>query len=476
MAVIKTFPYIPSYITVHLGRPDSSAQNVTVAFIDYIKNVASSEIYPTWGESAIRANIYAQISFALNRIFLEYYPSRGYNFNITSSTAFDQSFQNGRNIFDNISRIVDSVFNDYIRRAGFVEPLAAKYCNGTTVTCEGLSQWGSEELARQGYTPFGILQYYYGYNIELVFDAPVSDLRESYPGVQRRGSTGPNVEIIQQSLNRISQFYPAIPKIYPVDSVFGEQTENAVKKFQSIFNLTPDGVVGKATWYKLVFLFVGIRRLAELESDGVSLFGLSLEYPDAISEGNRGEKVYILQYFLSILAEFYTDIPFVEITGVFGPETKNAVLALQKQAGLPETGVVDDTTWNDIYRPYIGAVDTVFLLNQRRALPARPYPGTVLALGSKGPDVEALQQYLNLISLTFTEISPVPVTGIYEQKTMRSVMQYQARFHLPRTGEVNRAVWNSITDTYRSLLSATTTSPLQYPGQVLRLGSRDANT
>ena len=171
---ITITPYVPQFITVHLGPPDSNAENVTVTFPDYIKNVASSEIYPTWDESAIRANIYAQISFALNRV----YSSRGYDFDITNSTAIDQKFIKGRNIFENIDRIVNEIFNDYIREMGFAEPLAAKYCNGTTVTCEGLSQWGSENLAQQGYSTLDILYYYYGYNIELVNDAPIREFRD----------------------------------------------------------------------------------------------------------------------------------------------------------------------------------------------------------------------------------------------------------------------------------------------------------
>ena len=207
-------PYVPENITVHLGAPQEPAENVTVTFPDYIKNVASSEIYPTWDESAIYANIYAQITFALNRIYTEFYPAQGYNFNITNNTAYDQKFIYGRNIFDNIDRIVDNIFNDYIRRQGTLEPIAAKYCNGTTVTCEGLSQWGSQYLAQQGFDSFEILQNYYGTDIELVVDAPVRELVSSYPGTPLRfGDSGEFVRIIQVSLNLISQDYPAIPKI-----------------------------------------------------------------------------------------------------------------------------------------------------------------------------------------------------------------------------------------------------------------------
>ena len=173
-------PYIPQRITVHLGSPDSNAENVTVSFADYVKNVASSEIYPTWDESALRANILAITSFALNRVYTEWYRSRGYDYDITNSTAYDQYFVKGRSIFENISRLADELFNDYLRRPGFVEPLAAKFCNGTTVTCEGLSQWGSENLAQQGLNSQEILRRYYG-NVETVVNAPISGITSSYP-------------------------------------------------------------------------------------------------------------------------------------------------------------------------------------------------------------------------------------------------------------------------------------------------------
>ena len=205
-------PYIPQRITVHLGPPNSDVQNVTVNFIDYVKNVASSEIYPTWEDSALRANILAIVSFALNRVYTEFYRSRGYDFDITNSTAYDQFFVNGRSYFTNVARIVDELFNDYLRRPGFVEPLAAKFCNGTTVTCEGLSQWGSENLARQGLSSTEILRSYYG-NVEIVNNAPVQGITSSYPGTPlRRGTTGPSVVTVQTELNRISRAILPSPK------------------------------------------------------------------------------------------------------------------------------------------------------------------------------------------------------------------------------------------------------------------------
>ena len=199
-------PYIPASITVHLGPPGSDAENVTVSFPDYIKNVASSEIYPTWEEEAIRANILAQISFALNKIYLEYYPSRGYNVDITSSTAYDQKFIKGRDIFENVSVLVDELFQSYVRRQGTIEPLSTSFCNGTTVTCSGMSQWGSQQLAQQGYSYLDILKYYYGDNIEIVANTPVQELSPSYPGTPLRlGSSGEGVLAIQGALNRISR-------------------------------------------------------------------------------------------------------------------------------------------------------------------------------------------------------------------------------------------------------------------------------
>ena len=351
-------PFIPQYITVHLGSPDSSAANVTVPFSDYVKNVASSEIYPTWEESALRANIYAIVSFALNRVYTEFYRSRGYNFDITSSTAIDQAFVNGRSYFDNIVRLVDELFNDYLRRPGFVEPLAAKFCNGTTVTCEGLSQWGSQNLARQGYNTTQIIRSYYG-NVEIVNNAPIRGYTSSYPGTPlRRGSSGPNVVVIQVELNRISQNYPAIPKISSVDGIFGAQTEAAVRKFQEIFNLSPDGIVGSATWYALVRIYVAVNSLAELRSQGQRFYANSWALTDPIEEGDRGVKVEHLQYMLSVLSEYTPEIPAITVDGIFGPATRNAVIAAQGRFRLPQTGIVNFETWDEIYDQFSGIETT----------------------------------------------------------------------------------------------------------------------
>ncbi len=392
-------PYIPQRITVHLGAPSANAANVTVSFSDYVKNVASSEIYPTWDESALRANILAIVSFALNRVYTEFYRSRGYDFEITNSTAFDQAFVNGRSYFENVSRLVDELFNDYLRRPGFVEPLAAKFCNGTTVTCEGLSQWGSQNLAQQGYTSDQILRSYYG-NVETVVNAPIRGIASSYPGTPiRRGSTGPDVVTIQVSLNRIAQNYPAIPKIPAIDGIFGSRTEASVIEFQRIFGLNPDGIVGPATWYEIVRLYTGVNALSELRSQGQRFYANSWSPPNGLEVGDTGEKVQLLQYMLSVLSSFIPSIPPVNVDGIYGPATRSAVLAAQRRFGLPETGTVGAQTWDEIYDQYSGIENTALRSGERfpgptgnsnnvnyaRTTTMTQFPSRNLSIGNQDP-------------------------------------------------------------------------------------------
>ena len=396
-------PYVPQYITVHLGSPNTNAPNVTVSFADYVKNVTSSEIYPTWDESALRANILAITSFALNRIYTEFYRSRGYDFDITNSTAYDQYFVNGRSYFDNVSRLVDELFNDYLRRPGFVEPLAAKFCNGTTVTCEGLSQWGSQSLAQQGLNSTQILRNYYG-NVETVLNAPIRGNTPSYPGTPiRRGNSGPSVVVIQTALNRITQNYPAIPKIANVDGIFGPRTEATVRKFQEVFGLTPDGIVGQATWYAIVRLYVAVTSLAELRSQGQQFYAINWSPPTTLQIGSNGDKVRQLQYMLSVLSSHIPSIPPVSVDGIYGNQTRAAVLAAQRRFRLPETGTVGAQTWEAIYNQYAGIETVTFRneetfpsnntnsqrTNRRSQQSATPtltqYPGVPISTGSRDP-------------------------------------------------------------------------------------------
>ena len=454
-------PFIPETITVHLGPPNANAENITLSFPDYIKNVASSEIYPTWPENALRANIYAQISYALNRYYTEWYPSQGYNFDITNSTRFDQAFVPGRNIFDNISDIVDEIFNSYVVRGNGIEPYFTQYCNGTTVTCEGLSQWGTVPLAESGLTPLEILQNFYGNDIAIVEDAPVRGDGQSYPGQPLRlGEAGNEVRYKQVQLNRISRNYPAIPKINPVDGIFGQETEAAVKAFQRIFNLTPDGIIGPATWYRIVYLFNSVKRLSELDSEGIAAEDISKEFPGALSIGDEGENVRNLQYFLAVVGEFYQTVPQIEITGIYDQPTEEAVLAFQRIYGLQEDGIVGIDTWQDLYRAYRGILNSTDSLEGGVAL----YPGVVLRQGTQGSAVETLQEYLSYLSETYTEIPTVPVTGVFGNQTQAAVEAFQRLFGLVVNGVVGPATWNSIAKAYADVRNGNNKRADQHSG------------
>ncbi len=447
MAILT--PYIPTYITVHLGAPSAQAENVTLSFHDYVKNVACSEIYPTWEENALRANILAITSFALNRVYTEFYRSRGYAFDITSSTAFDQAFVNGRNYFANVTALVDELFDDYIRRVGFVEPLAAKFCNGTTVTCEGLSQWGSQYLARQGNGWLRILKNYYGENIEIVTNAPKRGSMESYPGTAlRQGSRGRSVALIQRALNRISQNFPAIPKLR-VDGIFGANTENSVRAFQNAFSLDADGIVGRITWYAIERVFAAVLNLSELYSQGLRYEDLDWDSPEALEVGDRGDQVRQLQYMLSIVAQFVREVPSLAVDGIFGPDTRDAVLAFQGYAGLPRTGRADEDTWNRVFDQFAGIESSV--LSDPALFPSARSGQTVPS------NVRA-----RLTALGYTG-------GTLSQALRR----FQADQGLAQSGQLTAQTAQAVTAAFEALDFAATTRMTQYPGTPLSMGSRD---
>lgn len=257
---------IPEYVIVHDGSPrDSTATNYYVKYKDYIKNVASSEIYATWTENAIRANVLAIMSFTLNRVYTEYYRNRGYDFTITSSTAFDHKWIPKRNYFDTISSIVDELFADYLSRPNVRQPILTQYCDGRRVQCPNwLTQWGSQSLGEQGYSAIEILRYYYGDDIYINTAQEVSGVPSSWPGYDlENGASGEKVRQIQEQLNVVAEAYPLIPKI-AVDGIYGPATAEAVRVFQSVFGLPQTGVVDYRTWYKISEIYVGVSRIAEL--------------------------------------------------------------------------------------------------------------------------------------------------------------------------------------------------------------------
>ena len=300
-----------------------------------------------WPEQALRANIHCQISLALNRIYTEWYPSKGYTFNITNSTSYDQYYVHGRTVFEVMVRITDDIFNTYLRKRGTVNPYYSEYCDGKSVTCPGLKQWGTVTLANNGRSALQILRYYYGSRVELVTTNNIASIPSSYPGSPlRRGSTGTNVRIIQRQLSRIAKDYPFFGKP-TVNGIFDETTENVVKKFQKQFSLTADGVVGKSTWFKISYIYVSVKNLAELTSEGETADGTQSTggWPGTtLRRGSTGSNVEQVQFWLSTLAQYESSIPSVTVDGVYGSGTAAAVRAFQRLYGLTVDGIVGLTT------------------------------------------------------------------------------------------------------------------------------------
>lgn len=458
------YPVIPEKIVVHLGAPSSDGDNVTETFADYIKNVASSEIYPTWPEEAIRANILAQISVALNRVYTEYYRSAGRDFDITSSPAYDQTYIYQRNIFSNISEIVDEIFNSYIKRQDFIEPLFATFCDGVEVNCNGLSQWGSVTLANQGLSAFEILQNYYGTDIELIDNVEVTNISPSAPRVAlQEGDTGRDVELMQIRLNRISGNFPGIPKIYPTDGFFDTSTTDAVRKFQEVFSLTPDGIIGRSTWYRIQNVYNAVKKLQTVNSEGIRIQDISTQYTNTLQEGDASGGVIALQYYLNYISTFVPTVLGVNVDGSFGPATRDSVISFQKTYNLEQTGIVDRVVWENIQNTYYSLISSVpFEFSEGVLL---PFPGRVLRLGVEGEDVRVLQEYLNFIARTYTSIPTLTVDGIYGSDTEAAVREFKRLFDIPGDPErVSVQTWEAITNVYDDLYNGAIAREGQYPG------------
>lgn len=463
---------IPDYITVKLGTPTSNARTERVPFIYYIKNVASSEIWPDWPPASLEANILCQISLALNRIYTEWYPNRGYNFNITASTTVDQYYVSGRNIHDSVIPIVDRIFNNYLKRQGFKEPFYAEYCDGEKKDCPGLKQWGTVYLANLGYTPIEIIHYYYPKDIEIVESNRFGGIYDSYPGYSlRMGSYGEYVQTMQIYLNRISTDYPSIPKIQNPDGVFGAQTEAAVKAFQRISNiitgvyLAPDGIIGKSTWVQISRAYVAIKRLAQLTSEGERL-GIGKTPPTTtVRLGEKGENIVLLQFLLNFVSEYYSSVPPVLQTGIFDTATRDSVIAFQKEYGLTADGVVGSATWRALYDVYNGIVEN----SPTPPSGIEDYPGSPLNTGSSGESVKLIQNYLNALSQVFPSIPKLTADGKYGPATKQAVMEYQRLFGLTVDGIVGPSTWKSIVDQHNLLHLDV------YPGTALRVGSQGSD-
>lgn len=451
---------IPDYVVVHLGPPDEPARNIQVSFSDYIKNVASSVVYPTWPESALEANIYAQISFILNRLYNEWYPSRGYPFDVTSTEEYDQKFEEGRNIYGNVSLIVDRIFNQYIKRAGRKEPFLATYCNGDSEDCDGMSLWESLDLAKRGFNSYQILRYFYPPDIGIV----TSDLFESfyilYPGTPLRlGSRGDDVELIQRYLNEISINFPFIPKIENPNGIFDETTEMAVRTFQQIFSLDVDGIVGVETWYNLTRVYAAMRNLFALSVIGSMAVGDTP--PDVIlRQGDTGDDVRTLQYMIDYLSFFIPEVLSVEPDGLFGPKTAESVRSFQSYTGVPADGVVGPETWQRLYNTYWRIKDTISLSPSELPSPElTPFPGYLMGYGSRGEHVEFIQEHLNRIGDRYRIVQKLNVDGLFGDATEAAVVAFQKQFDLNPDGIVGPITWNKIIEIYDEVTSEESGAP-----------------
>ena len=459
---------IPKNITVHLGKPAASARNVTVSFRDYIANVASSEVYPTWPEQALRANIHCQISLALNRIYTEWYPSKGYTFNITNSTSYDQYYVHGRTVFDVMVKITDDIFNTYLRKRGTVNPYYSEYCDGKSVTCPGLKQWGTVTLANQGRTALQILKYYYGNDIEIVRTNNIQSIPQSYPGSPiRQGDSGTAVFTLQRQLNRITKDYPFLGKL-TVDGVFGSRMAATVRAFQKQFNLTADGMVGRQTWYKISYIYVSVKDLAELTSEGEVSSGTLSDGTwggTVLRTGSTGSAVEQLQFWLNTLAQYESSIPSLTVDGVYGTGTANAVRAFQRKYGLTVDGVVGRATWTEVY-------DQFRSIQSDNGTP-NAYPGTALREGASGQNVRLVQFWLKIARTVYPSLSNVTVDGRFGSATAAAVRRFQTYFGLTSDGVVGRTTWNKLYEVYNDIankLLSSSLRPGEYPG-VLRNGS-----
>ena len=423
-----------------------------------------------WPEQALRANIHCQISLALNRIYTEWYPSKGYSFNITNSTSYDQYYVHGRTVFDVMVRLTDDIFNTYIRKTGTVNPYYAEYCDGKSVTCPGLKQWGTLTLANQGRSALSILKYYYGSNIEIIRTNNIQSIPQSYPGSPlRQGSTGAAVFTLQRQLNRITKDYPFLG-LLTVDGIFGRKMTETVKKFQKQFNLTADGVVGRSTWYKISYIYVSVKDLAELTSEGETFSGT---LPDGswnfgssvLKQGSTGSEVEQMQFWLSTLAQYESSIPSVTVDGVYGSGTAAAVRAFQRLYGLTVDGIVGLTTWTELY-------DQFRSIQSDNGTP-NAYPGTPLREGSAGQNVRLVQFWLKIARTVYTSLESVTVDGKFGAGTASAVRRFQRYFGLTADGVVGQTTWQKLYEVYNDIankLLSSSLRPGEYPG-VLRTGS-----
>ncbi|MDR2168212.1 MAG: peptidoglycan-binding protein [Clostridiales bacterium] len=447
---------IPNHISVHLGRPETPSTIVRVPFIDYVKNVASHEIFDTWPEPALTANIYCIVSLTLNRVFTEFYRKRGLNFDITNHTSIDQAYVHGGTIGSRISRVVDQIFNNYLAVVGHHEPFLALYNDGVVANFPGrLSQWGSFFDARdRGYNAWQIIEKYFIRPLVLrqtnIFEGPL----ESWPGSPLSlNSTGIYVRTMQRYLNRVLGRHTNII-INPVDGIFGASTRNSVVVFQQIYNLPATGVIDRATWYQIARIYAIEKALWEMHSEGIRI-GIGRVPPTRLlQEGATGPLVTELQFLLDYIGMYYETIPFVAETSRFNGFTAAAAREFQRVFGLNIDGVVGPQTWAMLYNVFWGIRDNVPEPAPEPA-PENPpgmpnFPG-ILRLGSTGEAVHMVQRAITRLSSAFPGLWILADDGIFGEDLRNAIFTFQNIFGLPITGVVDQTTWERIFREYLNL-------------------------
>ena len=439
------YPIVPNNITIHLGAPNEAARDITVSFSNYISNVASSELYPTWPSEALKANIYAIISFALNRIYNEWYRSKGYNFDITSNPAYDQTYKENRSTYENIDNIVGEIFNNYVVKGSQVQPLFTTYCDGRVKTCDGLSQWGTVTLANQGKNYLDILRNYYGNDIKIVFDAPVGDNKEGFPGQTLSiGYVGNPVLAIVRDLKRIRQNYPAIPVVNSTLGIYDQELSDAVKEFQKIFSLPVTVNVDKATWYKIKYVYNSVKKLADLYSEGLSKDDVTFLYADELKYGDTGIEVEYIHYFLDALAFLDKDIPRLPTNSIYTYNTENMVKAFQSKYNLEVTGIFTYSDWTVLKQAYQNILKSY--PSEYQTFVNELYPDYFLTYGMNGEDVRRFQKFLLKICQNKKNIPGVRVNGVFDDLTLKSVYKIQSDYGFDLNGIVGPLLWRKVVE------------------------------
>ena len=443
---------VPAYVTVHLGKADDIAENVTLSFPDYIKSVISLNVSPDIPSDALYAIAYAHISRALDRITQKKYRKMGYPFDITNDFEDDIFIVDSSYYFSNVSNTVDCIFNEYLVTADQTTPLDVDICY-TQKRCRGLSVEGAIELAKLGKNYFEILEYYFGRNIRIEKNAVVFGLDNvfliDYP--MYKGQRGGKVSGLQIILNRIAANYPTIPSIENAKGVFNDITEKAVKEFQRIFDLEVSGIVEKSTYFKLLYVFNSICHLSELTNYDGQLDGISTQLRTSLKYGDVGNQVKLLQYYLLFASVYDERIPMPQVVGVYGEKTYQSVISFQNIFGFEANGIVTKDVWEKIQ----GVYNSLFSLLPPSAFSekAELYAGNMLILGSVGKNVRYLQQYLNKVAEYYCKIQEIEVTGEFGRETEDAVKSFQSLFDIPSSGVVTSTTWSLLAKVYNSILA-----------------------